>query len=78
MSRTARSAAGGMVFRVLNRGVGRRALFDQDADRLAFEQIREESLRPNGVAATLFFFYSTPISRPMMKTLLSATLNIGR
>lgn len=34
-----------MVFHVLNRGVGRRNLFDKDADFLAFERVIEETLR---------------------------------
>ncbi len=34
-----------MVFHVLNRGVGRRTLFDKDQDFLAFERVVEESLR---------------------------------
>jgi putative transposase len=34
-----------MVFRVLNRGVGRRTLFDKDTDYAAFEHVVEETLR---------------------------------
>jgi putative transposase len=34
-----------MVFHVLNRGVGRRTLFDKDQDFLAFERVIEETLR---------------------------------
>ena len=34
-----------MVFHVLNRGVGRRSLFDKDDDFSAFERVVEESLR---------------------------------
>ena len=34
-----------MVFHVLNRGVGRRALFTKDEDFLAFERVIEETLR---------------------------------
>ena len=36
---------GGMVYHVLNRGVGRRTLFHKDQDFLAFERVVEESLR---------------------------------
>ena len=36
---------GGMVFFVLNRGVGRRVLFTKDEDFLAFERVVEETLR---------------------------------
>jgi hypothetical protein len=39
MPRTARLTPGGMVFHVLNRGVGRRPLFDTDGDYDAFERI---------------------------------------
>ena len=34
-----------MVFHVLNRGVGRRTLFEKDADYLAFQRVVEETLR---------------------------------
>jgi putative transposase len=34
-----------MVFHVLNRGVGRRALFTKDEDFLAFERVADETLR---------------------------------
>jgi REP element-mobilizing transposase RayT len=34
-----------MVFHVLNRGVGRRNLFDKDSDFLAFERVLLETLR---------------------------------
>jgi hypothetical protein len=39
------SGGGGMVFHVLNRGVGRRLLFTKDEDFLAFERVVEETLR---------------------------------
>ena len=44
MPRTNRVTPGGIVFHVLNRGVGRMRLFDSDADYLAFENILEETL----------------------------------
>ena len=34
-----------MVFHVLNRGVGRRDLFDKEGDFLAFERVLQETLR---------------------------------
>jgi putative transposase len=34
-----------MVYHVLNRGVGRRTLFEKDADYLAFQRVIEETLR---------------------------------
>lgn len=45
MPRSTRFAPGGMVFHVLNRGVGRRNLFDKEGDFLAFERVLEETLR---------------------------------
>ena len=39
MPRKARAAPGGYVYHVLNRGVGRRALFEKDADYAAFEAV---------------------------------------
>ena len=44
MPRTNRVTPGGMVFHVLNRGVGRMRLFDSDGDYLAFENVLEETL----------------------------------
>ncbi len=44
MPRKARVTPGGMIFHVLNRGVGRRRLFDKDADYTAFERIIAETL----------------------------------
>src|SRR5271157_4314163 len=45
MSRPRRHSPGGMVFHVLNRGVGRRLLFTKDEDFWAFERVVEETLR---------------------------------
>jgi len=42
MPRAARVTPGGMVFHVLNRGVGRMRLFHKDADFAAFEEILAE------------------------------------
>ncbi len=44
MPRTSRIAPGGMIFHVINRGVGRMTLFDDAADYDAFERILEETL----------------------------------
>ncbi len=44
MPRTARRAPGGMVFHVLNRGVGRMWLFDKPEDYAAFERVVAETL----------------------------------
>ncbi len=42
MPRTSRAAPDGMVYHVLNRGVGRQRLFDKPADYAAFEDILAE------------------------------------
>src|SRR3989338_9256633 len=44
MARCNRCAPGGMVFHVLNRGVGRMKLFEKDADYRAFENVLEETI----------------------------------
>ena len=44
MPRTNRILPGGMLFHVLNRGVGRQQLFRKAADYLAFEQLLEETV----------------------------------
>ena len=44
MPRSARVAPGGMVFHVINRGVGKNQLFFNDDDYLAFERVIAESL----------------------------------
>ena len=55
MPRTARVAPGGMLFYVLNRGVGRMRLFLKDADFEAFERVIEKTLvtRPMRICAYL-------------------------
>ncbi|MFN0052901.1 MAG: transposase [Planctomycetales bacterium] len=45
MPRTARVTPGGMVFHVLNRGVGRQQLFAKAEDYAAFEEIIAETLQ---------------------------------
>ena len=45
MPRTARITPGGMVFHVLNRGVGRMQLFNKDRDYEAFEEVIEKTLQ---------------------------------
>lgn len=44
MPRTARIAPGGMVFHVINRGVGKQKLFFNNGDYLAFERVIHETL----------------------------------
>ena len=43
MPRRLRETAGGIVYHVLNRAVGRMTLFEKEADYLAFEQVLEET-----------------------------------
>ncbi len=45
MPRASRNFPGGLAYHVLNRGVGRRTLFEKDGDFLAFEKVVEETLR---------------------------------
>ena len=47
MPRTRRRAPGGVVFHVLNRGVGRMRLFEAGQDFAAFEQVLNETLPPS-------------------------------
>ena len=44
MPRTARVAPGGMMYHVINRGVGKNDLFFDDDDYLAFERVIQETL----------------------------------
>lgn len=44
MPRTARKAPGGVIFHVLNRGVGRRDLFGKEEDFAAFERVLAHAL----------------------------------
>ncbi len=43
MPRRLRETAGGVVYHVLNRGVGRMKLFEKEADYIAFEKVLEET-----------------------------------
>jgi len=45
MPRTARVAPGGMLFHVLNRGVGRMSIFRKEKDFEAFQHVVEQTLR---------------------------------
>lgn len=49
MPRANRMTPGGMVFHVLNRGVGRQRLFEKPADYAAFEAVVEETLEKNPI-----------------------------
>ena len=58
MPRSARKAPGGMVFHVLNRGVGRRKIFYKDRDYAAFEKVLEATLEL--VPMRLLAYYLMP------------------
>ncbi len=49
MPRTARKAPGGMIFHVLNRGVGRRGIFEKDELYAAFERVMAHALTAESV-----------------------------
>ena len=49
MPRRIRAAAGGVVYHVLNRGVGRMRLFRKAADFAAMERVLEEAFRRTGI-----------------------------
>jgi len=55
MSRPRRHSPGGMVFHVLNRGVGRRVLFTKDEDLWVFERVVEETLRTRRMRLCAYF-----------------------
>jgi hypothetical protein len=61
MSRPLRYTPGGMVFHVLNRGVGRRTLFDKDQDFLEVE--KGTSLILNCWKSVMSPFPTRPIRR---------------
>jgi hypothetical protein len=42
MARAIREAPGGMIFHVINRGVGRRGIFEKDEDYTAFAIVRRQ------------------------------------
>ena len=44
MPRTARNAPGGLIYHVINRGVGKQRIFFDDSDYLAFEGVIQETL----------------------------------
>src|SRR5271157_4447014 len=62
MSRPRRHFPGGMVFHVLNRGVGRRLLFTKDDDFLAFERVVEETLRTRRMRLCAYCFDAQPLA----------------
>ena len=44
MPRTARKTPGGVIFHAINRGVGRRTIFEKDGDYAAFERVMAHAL----------------------------------
>ncbi len=53
---------GGIVFHLLNRGVGRRVLFTKDEDFLAFERVVEETLRTRRMRLCAYCFDAQPLA----------------
>src|SRR5262249_54296233 len=49
MPRRLRQADGGIVYHVLNRGVGTMTLFDEPADYEAFERVLKETVKRTGI-----------------------------
>src|SRR5437899_10392243 len=49
MPRRARISTGGLAYHILNRRVGRLALFDKPADYMAFEKILNEAHERTGI-----------------------------
>lgn len=62
-------APGGMVFYVVNRGVGRMRLLDDDADYTAFERVIEETLDQEKGTCPLFFSLTLSVGRSPMLAL---------
>lgn len=50
MPRAARIAPAGVIFHVINRGVGRRGIFEKDEDYAAFERVMAYALAAEPVA----------------------------
>ena len=63
MPRASRNFPGGLVYHVLNRGVGRRTLFEKDGDFLAFEKVVEETLRTCRMRICAFCILIQPLAR---------------
>ena len=66
MPRTARHAPGGMVYHVLNRGVGKQKLFFKEEDYLAFERVIVETLEKRSMRILSYCFcllYTSPSPR---------------
>lgn len=67
MPRMARYAPGGLVYHVLNRGVGRQQLFFSDDDYLAFEQHEQLRSEIQGRLEKVGQGHSEPLDRMAFK-----------
>jgi putative transposase len=54
MPRRPRIATGGLVYHVLNRRVGRQALFEKESDYATFERILEEAITRGGIRLSAY------------------------
>jgi len=60
MARRVRAAAGGMVYHVLNRGVGRMRLFRKAADFAAMERVMDEAVERTGIRLLAYCLRDCP------------------
>ena len=74
MSRSSRVTPGGMVFHVLNRGVGRMKLFRSDADYRAFEEVLEETLDSLPMRVCSYCLMPNQVARYVERNALRANL----
>ena len=56
MPRRARISTGGLAYHILNRRVGRLALFDKPADYMAFEKILNEAHERTAIRIVVYCF----------------------
>ena len=74
MPRSSRVTPGGMVFHVLNRGVGRMKLFRSDADYRAFEEVLEETLDILPMRVCSYCLMPNQVARYVERNALRANL----
>ena len=74
MPRSSRVTLGGMVFHVLNRGVGRMKLFRSAADYRAFEEVLEETLDILPLRVCSYCLMPNQVARYVERSALRADL----
>ena len=62
MPRRARISTGGLAYHILNRRVGRLALFDKPADYMAFENILNEAHERTGIRIAAYCLIAQPLA----------------